>query len=173
LGVPASRASTALALRVNLLFNGAVVSEEWRPPRFLKAMTHLLILTHIFLFLLGFLSCLALWALRECERREVFEYLCERIEALCERNVALRDENEALRQTDGLCRQIVTNVHAGLGKLRREFSLGGKVALPAPASPKVEGLEVNMQHFSQRSQRITARLTGLPGSGSPDFLGGE
>ena len=58
----------------------------------------------------------------------------------------------------------------------REYRLstGGRVALPAHASPKAERLEVNLQHFSQRSElRITTQLTGALVSGVPNFYGGN
>jgi hypothetical protein len=114
---------------------------------------------YIFAFILGFGACAILWALREVERAPVFK--------------AAAAEIERLSRRDQLARKVIRNVHAGMSGLFEEFSLGGRAALPAPASPKAEGLEVNMQHFSQRSQRITARLTGLPGSGGPNFYGGN
>jgi hypothetical protein len=140
---------------VNLLFTGLPISQTAVP--LFKTMGYVLV------FISGFLTCAVvlgtLWFLRECERARTFK-------ALRHENEWLRAVNAALRETDESCRRIVARVHAGLGQLRMDFRLGGRVALPSPASPKAKRPEVNMQHARKL---INARLTG-PSNGGPDFL---
>jgi hypothetical protein len=109
-------------------------------------------------FILGALAIGFLWALRELERRHWFEDISEEI--------------ETLRGRDRRAREMLGSLYVRLRATNDEFSLSGKVALPASAMPKAEGLE--LQHVSQPfARRITAKLNGLPGSGSPVFAGGS
>src|SRR5262245_15898039 len=106
-------------------------------------------------FILGGLAIGFLWALRELERRQVFEDAAEEI--------------ETLRKRDRRARELIGSLYVGMRDLNEQFSLSGKVALPAPATPKAERPE--LQHVSQSfARRITARLTGPQVSGGPDFL---
>lgn len=79
---------------------------------------------------------LTLWFLRECERAKAFK--------------ALREHNEWLRARDQQRVEGIASIYVRMQEFRLRY--GGKVALPAPATPKAEWLEVNLQHISQRSQ---------------------
>jgi len=111
-------------------------------------------------FILGFLACAILWGLRELERRQVFEDAAEALDAE-------RKENRRLRAQGQSHYEMFTYLKDGVSNIRKD--LGGKGALPSPAMSKAEGPE--LQHVSQPfARRITAKLTGLPGSGGPDFF---
>jgi hypothetical protein len=114
-------------------------------------------MTHVFAYLFGFFACGALWLLREIERREVLEDLCERNETLLEMNAALRKENEEMRRAQETCRRIIGGVHDGLGQLREEISLGGKAPLPAAAE----------QSGQQLAVRVTTQLPSLANFAGP------
>jgi len=101
-------------------------------------------------FILGALAIGFLWALRELERRQVFEDAAEEIETL-------RRESIRLRARDQHYRQGFIYFKDGMRELRND--LGGNGKLPAPA-------ERERQHCSHR---VTARLTGPQVSGGPDF----
>jgi hypothetical protein len=96
--------------------------------------------------------------LRECERARVFK--------------ALRKEIEILRELDARRRRIVASVYVRMHEFN--LSLGGRVALPAPAAPKAERPEVNVQHSSQTfAKLITPRLTRPFLRIGLDFFGGS
>jgi hypothetical protein len=117
---------------------------------------------YLYAYLSGFSTCAVvlgiLWILRECERAKTFK--------------KLREEIELLAAKYRRSRRSATYLYEGLSEVMN--ILGGRVALPAHASPKAERLEVNLQHFSQRSElRITTQLTGALVSGVPNFYGGN
>jgi len=109
-------------------------------------------------FILGALAIGFLWALRELERRHWFEDVSEEI--------------ETLRGRDRRARELLGSLYVRLRATNDEFSLSGKGALPSPAITKAERPE--LQHVSKPlARRITAKLTGLHGSGGPIFAGGS
>jgi hypothetical protein len=72
-----------------------------------------------------------------------------------EQNDTLRgqiEENEDLRRVFNLVKAQLDRANRTIGNLyakareMNESDFGGMVALPATATPKAEGLEVNMQH---------------------------
>lgn len=91
-------------------------------------------------FLAGVSVCavvlLTLWFIRECERARAFK--------------AIREENEWLRARDKQRVEGIASIYVRMQEFRLRF--GGKVALPAPATPKADWLEVNLQHNSLRTR---------------------
>jgi hypothetical protein len=79
---------------------------------------------------------LALWALREVERRPRFK--------------ALAEDNEGLRRRDQIGRHKAEKIRNGLRRIREEFNLSGKAPLPAAA-----------EQSRQLSIQATAPLTGV------------
>ena len=79
---------------------------------------------------------LTLWFMRECERAKAFK--------------ALREQNEWLRTKDQQRVEGIASIYVRMQEFRLRF--GGKVALPAAATPKSEWLEVNLQHISRHTR---------------------
>ena len=102
-------------------------------------------------FILGLLACGFLWALRELERRQVFE--------------AAAEEIEALRASNQRCKEMCAYLRNGIHGIR--IDLGEKGSLPALAE----------QSGQQLAVRVTTQLpslanfTGSPANGGPVFSG--
>lgn len=108
----------------------------------------------IITFLSTSIFWLALWALREYERREAFDSLNEEIETLRASDRRLREEKQELRDKEQKHLETIAGIDALFQKAQREgiFDLGGNGKLPAPAEPA-----------GQHSVRITTRLGGASG----------
>lgn len=98
--------------RVNLMFNGAVICYERRPPRFLRAMIY-----GIFGFILGFVVCAAFCAKRIRELRQAFD--------------ASRGENEILRARELRYQETFVRLRNGVHDIGNDPS--GRAKLPASA----------------------------------------
>jgi hypothetical protein len=95
---------------------------------------------YLLVFLSGFSVCAViggtLWFLWACERAKEFK--------------AMREENEWLRAKDQQRVEGIASIYVRMQEFRLRF--GGKVALPATATPKAEWLEVNLQHISRHTR---------------------
>jgi hypothetical protein len=94
---------------------------------------------------------LALWTLREFERRRVFMALAEQIETLDAGNRRLREENHALRDREQKHLQMIATARDSAREFLDKIDLGGNASLPAPAE------YFDGQHTSIR---VTSRLNG-------------
>jgi hypothetical protein len=82
---------------------------------------------------------LALWALREYERRRRFESLSEEIETLRASDRRLREENQALRDREQSHLQMIAFARDRAREIRDGFDLGEKALLAASAEPTGQG----------------------------------
>jgi hypothetical protein len=113
-------------------------------------------------FLSTSLLWLALWAIREVERRRAFNALRDQIEELRASDRRLREENEIIRRREQKHLQMIAYAQDRAGEICDQFSFGGSALLPAAA--------INPTGQRSIDHSLKTRVTtGLPRLGGPDF----